>query len=1410
MSIFREEMENPGGMVRIDGAGGDGGVEAYVETSPKRTTGLQAKFFDQLGTRQWKQVIASIEQARRNHPTLNTYYVAVPLDLNPHTVKKWKVLQLAARRMRPPLQLVWWGASELTGMLTTSRHAGRAAYWFGCPQFDEKWLADRNREARDALDTRYTPKHHVRVAVQDVLSALAREPRHVGRFYGKARTVWKAMREATDDPPSKEFAAALEAPFSVMAEAAEDDLPKLGDGESLPSMEAARQAADRMLVSVGGFSEAVQGAAETAREIPLPERPADGSYRPSLAERLGFRQHELNEAMEALYEFQQFIDDHIAADRRRLLITGEAGTGKSHLLARVVEECSARGQTALLLLGEFFTTSAEPWGQLVARLGWKGDADDLLAALNHASEVRGLPALLIIDAINETPDRAVWLSHLAAFANRIEGWPWVRLVVSCRSDFVPICLPVGIARRQDPAWTHSEHHGFGDTTFEATARYFAAYGVRARDLPPLLPEFQNPLFLKTFCEAFENSSVPAGPITLDVVMRKRIERSANLLEATIDCPPDVTKEAVDVLATMIVEAEGQPVPITAARARIDALFPGRPRSRSLFHHLCSSGLVTEVGHYDYATGTSEVRVRFAYERFSDYFLAGRLLAGAKTLPQLVQNWRVRGLLASWRTSEGYYSHRGLLKALAILLPEKFKTELAGVVSSKGICGLLLEDFLVSLPWRDPSSITPSSRVMMAKARSVLTAERVIAVLIRVAAVAGHPFNAGYLDRWLRGLPLWRRETEWTIPTSRQLALQGEISMPTTFVRWLFAVDPSRLSDEQARLVSTLLCWFFSSNDRRFRRRATLAAIQIVDGRCELAAELVEAFHSVDDPYVVERVFAVAAGVAVREKDPAKLAGLAKVVWHRVFAPKQVPPHVQLRDFAFTIMECARNLACLPRDVSIADYSPPYRSRWPRIWSDQKARSFGKPDGWHTIVRSIEPEYGNGVGGYGDFGRYVMEAHMHAWLNVRLDQPYPQKEKRKAFEGLVARAWTLQRIAGLGWTPERFGEYERNLPNRGRSADEDTKQERISKKYQWIALHELEGYASDHFHFGRWYDDSPERFEGAWQLYSRDFDPAQPLRDPSAVPDSEVEEEEEWWKRGADPFEDRNLVKRPSAWVAAFPKDPGGMLVLPSVPGNKGPALLLNAWFSWDEPETYPPRTRNAGECHQFMHFRSWLVPRKELAQRMKLLRRMHFWGDGVQLPEFHREGLGEYPWSPRFERVRRDCADQDNFGGEFPPGFVHTVAEYSEADASASVPSPQLADLLGAKWTGNDFNFANADGRVVAFAPRRPPKSSTPPCLVDRAFLLKALAKNKLALVWALVGERSCFGEMATGSVADKVTSFSGVFFLEPDGSVSGGLTVHDITLLGKQDSGAYAGAIRHTRKLLANGKGTSIHGERM
>lgn len=1381
VSLFREEIGEPFSIIRIEGTGGDGGVEAYAKLGPRKIIGLQVKYFRKLGASQWRQIRASIKQAKKSHPSLQKYYLATPLDLTPAAVRIWNKLQREMKMLHPSLKLIWWGQSALTHLLTEPAHAGRTTYWFGIQQFDPAWLDRQNARARADLDTRYTPEHHIRVQSQGILASFAGLPTFVKCYYEQARLLWKAMREAAEAYRIEKLSSSLSSPLKALIAVNSQELPRLGDGIRLPTWSEVKDAVGRMSRAVHDLLIAMNTAIEESKSIPPPPVSPSGQHNPSQRERLKYRRHEILKADDQLYEFDQFLSAHMCVDKQRLLVTGQAGSGKSHLLAKFVEDLRHRGQYCLFVLGEYFTTSADPWSQLVAILGWSGSSEDLLAALNYAGEVSQARAVIIVDAVNETSDRTVWLNHLAAFSSRLDNWPWINLVISCRSDFVPICLPASIAEQREEKWAYSEHRGFADATSTAVSRYFAAYRVQARDFPPFLPEFQNPLFLKTFCEAFENSQVPHGPITLDRVMRKRVETAGKLIEKAIDCPADVTWSALDTLAGQIAAAGGQPVSKTMARPAIEALFPGRGRSHSLYQHLCSTGLVVEVGHFNFQTGATDVRIRFSYERFSDYFIATRLLAESKSIAQLRINWSKKGYLKRWNTVPGYIAHRGLLTAMAILLPGKYRLEVANLITNQKVRRLVLEDFFASLQWRDRASFALPSKKLVTAAANSLPWFEVLSTLIRLASVPDHPWNSRFLHAHLDGLKLWQREAQWTIPISQMLNQEGQRSVPSAFVLWIFGVSPKSVSDEQAHLVAIVLCWFLSSNDRGFRRRSTLAAIHILQGRAMITAELIDQFYDVNDPYVVEGVLAVAAGVAVREHTPQKLATLAEVVWCRVFKPRWIRPHILQRDYAFTILEIARERGCLPVGVDKDHYQPPYRSRWPKIWSDKKSRLWSKREGWERIVHSIEPEYGNGIGGYGDFGRYTMEAHMRNWLKVPLTQAYPKNQDQLSFDSLVARSWVLQRVVELGWTPERYNEYEKHL-REGRSDNDTaaTKQERISKKYQWIALYELEALACDHFHFADQWGNGVRRFEGAWQSFSRNFDPAQPLRDPCVVKSSSDSDPTKystslWGQQYPDPFRDITLVRNPSAWVRTLPDAPSSLLTLPSAPGIDGPAVLLNGWFNWNEPEPYPPRTRNMGKAHQWIHVRSWIVPKADRAAHLRFLRKTHFWGDGVMLPQFGSEGLGGYPWADRFKQLRTMCVNIDKWGAEFPPGFIHTTSTYSRGDTSASVPSPQLADLLELKWSGQDFDFIDKSGKLIAFSPHQHADESTPPCFVERNYLLNALGKQNLSVIWAMVGERNCFDHYASHSVADSLVTFSAVYFLNDRTELRGGITMRDV-----------------------------------
>ena len=66
---------------QIDGAGGDGGLEAYWVTPSDEEIGYQAKFHLSSAEIDWGKIDTSVTAALQSHPRLVRYIIAIACDL---------------------------------------------------------------------------------------------------------------------------------------------------------------------------------------------------------------------------------------------------------------------------------------------------------------------------------------------------------------------------------------------------------------------------------------------------------------------------------------------------------------------------------------------------------------------------------------------------------------------------------------------------------------------------------------------------------------------------------------------------------------------------------------------------------------------------------------------------------------------------------------------------------------------------------------------------------------------------------------------------------------------------------------------------------------------------------------------------------------------------------------------------------------------------------------------------------------------------------------------------------------------------------------------------------------------------------------------------------------------------------
>lgn len=381
------------------------------------------------------------------------------------------------------------------------------------------------------------------------------------------------------------------------------------------------------------------------------------------------------------------------------------------------------------------------------------------------------------------------------------------------------------------------------------------------------------------------------------------------------------------------------------------------------------------------------------------------------------------------------------------------------------------------------------------------------------------------------------------------------------------------------------------------------------------------------------------------------------------------------------------------------------------------------------------------------GSVLTQDHAEELSKAIFDRSDPEKRNAPKFDLRLIQRYVLKRVFELGWTVERFGAFDRNeIGYHGREA---SKAERIGKKYQWIAYHEIQALIADHFQFRESYigDAGKHVYTGPWQDSFRDIDPSF-TRDPVRLSgDARSGEGHAWWDTAK--FDRWGAPERPREWALRkgdLPKIENLLLVTHPRDGSRW--LNVQGDFHWRQGPPPELESMDAQLRELWMMCTGYLVPATDVDTFLKWAKTVNFWGRWMPNPrEFHHMFLGEFGWSPAF----RDLFP-DDLGGpwirprESCPATIRLIgcsyfSESSGFDCSIDesqrlqLPVGDLLDRLGLKWAGKDAEFIDAGGRVGAFDPSA--TCNGPEVLLIREDLIRSfLDREGLALCWAVLGEK--------------------------------------------------------------------------
>lgn len=758
----------------------------------------------------------------------------------------------------------------------------------------------------------------------------------------------------------------------------------------------------------------------------------DHSYRPPYEDEIN-RLRDLQENNQQFFDSLEEVNIHLS-NYPFILLKGEAGSGKSHLFGDIANERKKAGLPTLLLLGQLFKSGQTVWQNILGQLGLSCTKEQLLLSLNSIGEQLGSRMLILIDALNEGAGKELWHNELSGLITEIKKYPFIGLGLSVRSTYYNAVIPTTI--QSDTDINKLTHEGFKGNEYEALRLFCEHFGLQQPNLPILAPEFSNPLFLQLICRSIKFSgktTFPSGfhgiTTAFDFYLKEVKDKLAHKRDE-YRLRSGIVLQAIEDMAEASFKHGGL-LPLDNAVKLFDKKYP---RHLHLLDDLIHENIFIQALVTDYETGKEQEVLHFSYERFGDFIMAKKLLESYKTRKSVKEAFKKTKRLGKL-LKEGPWKNRGILEAMAILLPEKFKLEIFEVYDwafTGRHPGLIMNigDFLNrylldSLKWRDPSDIDNKKiTAWINSGKCSLQREEFYNTIIELTNIPGHPFNADRFFLNLKQFTMAERDSflqqYFRFYTGKDD--QGNAFPLQRLIDWAWQPGISiKLDKETARLTGQTLAWVLSSTNRKLRDQTTKALVNLLEDQPDALIAILKKFRSTDDLYILERLYAVAYGCTLRTSTKQGVKLIAQHVYDSVFSKRNPPVHILLRDYARNTIEYALYLrAGINAKPSL--FRPPYGSNMPdNIPTEAEIKKFDKD---HN-----EPGYKEHYGFYfnqirhsvmdWDFGRYTVDGDLHDFhpVNFKMKNQYPAFLKKltpvkrkfvKAYEKMLETKYLLIR------------------------------------------------------------------------------------------------------------------------------------------------------------------------------------------------------------------------------------------------------------------------------------------------------------------------------------------------------------------------------------------------------------------
>jgi hypothetical protein len=921
------------------------GIETESIERDGKFYGLQAKY-----SKNKQAIIDSIKKAKGKNIKLTNIYVYLGKEFSepPKKEKKKPQYQIEIEKAAQSvgIEIEWRVRSNLEYQLSHPKNKWILNIFFGSNGLDPIFFENQIEREVKNLGPRFNEKLNVELPIAQIFNSISNNNIYHQNIIAKTDK-WltdKGYRKLKDN----EFLAEIETDLETLRQEIKDWLIEhhnyLVENEItiLPLIEKVRI-----------FNKKVSDKWNEIFDLSIKYRDEKDKFKKTFDSELS----RLREIQDANREFIKHIDDLNInlANHPTLIIQGEAGCGKSHLLGDIATQRINQYIPTLLLLGTTFTHTTTIERNIIEKLDLTCSFKDFLENLNNFGIQINSRILILIDAINEGAGRDLWKNQIAGFVNEVAKYPAVGLVLTIRSTYFNDIIPTDF--EINPKVTIISHEGFKGNEYEALKLFCKFHGLKLPNFPILNPEYARPLFLHLICEAVKNLPDKSFPKGFNGVNKTYFFYKNSLNRKFEEKRPeykyqDIVSLAIEKLSVAIFDAEYHSLDIHEAVELFNTEFSRFP---FLLSDLIDESVLIKM-RSEYDRENLKDIVFFSYQRLGDFFMAEELLKPYNTKEKII-NAFVEDIRFQKIANEYQWSYKGVVEAFSILFPERYGFELFELIdfffdkkidkrNKKWSIQNTYESFtrilLDSLKWREFSSINEKKITKWLEENGkYIRVEEWLYTLTELAAILNHPFNSDRLHRILMRHSMPKRDGFWqNYVRYYSNNDDNKIAFPLkrlTDWAWLPNIS-NNVDSETARLVAQTLSWVLSSTDVALRDKTTKALVNLLEQQSQVLIKTLIAFENTDDMYISERLYAVAYGCILRTEGDDSIKTIAQYIYDTIFKKGNPPAHILIRDYARNAIEYAiyKNVGL---DIDVDLIRPPYNSEMPQIPTEEEIKNY---------------------------------------------------------------------------------------------------------------------------------------------------------------------------------------------------------------------------------------------------------------------------------------------------------------------------------------------------------------------------------------------------------------------------------------------------------------------------------------